>query len=87
MSCGACRGRRTWRSGQRFIGRELEAVVIERKGRGAEVLTGNNISVAVPDRGVPRRALVTVRLTEATADSTRGQVSSFKFIIQRKLET
>ena len=30
-----------------FIGRELEAVVIARKGGGAEVLTGNNISVDV----------------------------------------
>jgi len=64
------------------IGRELEAVVIARKGRGAEVLTGNNISVFVPECDVARRDFATVRLTAATADSTtgrvRGQVSTFQ---------
>lgn len=55
-----------------FVGRELEAVVISRKDRGAEVLTGNNISVFVPDCATVRREFVTVRITEATADSTSG---------------
>ncbi len=58
-----------------FIGRELEAVVITRKGRGAEVLTGNNISVAVADCDVPRRELVTVRITGAIAGQTHGIVA------------
>ncbi len=57
-----------------FVGRELGAVVIARKGRGAEVLTGNNIQVAVPDCGVPRRECVTVRITAATTDGTSGAV-------------
>jgi threonylcarbamoyladenosine tRNA methylthiotransferase MtaB len=41
-------------------------------GSGVEVLTGNNISVAVPDCEAPRREFVMVRITEATADSTIG---------------
>lgn len=58
-----------------FVGRELEAVVIARKGRGAEVLTGNNIQVAVPDCGAARREFVTVRITAATADNSLGVVA------------
>ena len=57
-----------------FAGRELEAVVIARKGRGAEVLTGNNIRVLVAECAVARRDFVTVRITEATADETLGIV-------------
>ena len=45
----------------RFAGRELEAVVIARKGSGAELLTGNNISVVVPDCPAARRELIGVR--------------------------
>ena len=93
-----------------FIGRELEAVVITRKGRGgavrggspgedgpafrpglagsvrggaadatcgsgAEVLTGNNISVFVPACDAARRECVTVRMTEASAEGTFGVVA------------
>ena len=58
-----------------FIGRELEAVVIARKGRGAEVLTGNNISVFVPECSVARREFMSVRITEATADGTVGMTA------------
>ncbi len=43
--------------------------------RGVEVLTGNNIRVVVPISNVPRRELVTVRITEATADRTLGIVA------------
>jgi threonylcarbamoyladenosine tRNA methylthiotransferase MtaB len=56
----------------RFIGRELEAVVIAKKGRGAEVLTGNNIQVAFADCDAARREFVTVRITAATAAATTG---------------
>ncbi len=42
------------------------------RGSGVEVLTGNNISVFVPDCAAVRREFVTVRVTEATADSTSG---------------
>jgi tRNA A37 methylthiotransferase MiaB len=55
-----------------FIGRELEAVVIARNGRGAEVLTGNNIQVAFADCGAARREFVTVRIAEARVDRTLG---------------
>ena len=58
-----------------FVGCELEAVVIARKGRGAEVLTGNNISVFVPECSVARREFMSVRITETTADGTVGLVS------------
>ena len=39
---------------RRFQGRELEAVVIDRSGRGAEVLTGNFIKVSVSPPVRPR---------------------------------
>jgi tRNA A37 methylthiotransferase MiaB len=55
-----------------FVGHGLEAVVIARKGRGAEALTGNNIRVFVPDCSVARCEFVTLRITEATADGTVG---------------
>ena len=58
----------------RFIGREIEAVVIARKGGGTEVLTGNNISVIVPDCPTPRREFARIRIIEATPDSTFGVV-------------
>ncbi len=55
---------RAFREG--LVGRELEAVVIKRKDRGAEVLTGNNISLFVPDCQAVRREFVTVRITEGS---------------------
>lgn len=43
---------------------------------GAEVLTGNGISVSVPACRAARREMVSVRVTEATAAGTRGLVVS-----------
>ncbi len=75
MSCGTYRERRDLAFRTGFIGRELEAVVIARQGSGAAALTGNNINVAVADCDVPRRELVTVRITEAIADQTHAIVA------------
>jgi threonylcarbamoyladenosine tRNA methylthiotransferase MtaB len=59
-----------FRSG--FVGRDFEGVVIAKDGRCAEVLTGNNIPVSVPDCDAPRRALVRVRVTETRSEATIG---------------
>lgn len=58
-----------------FVGQELEAVVIAKKGREAEVLTGNSIRVRVPDCPAARREIVKVRITAATLQETTGVVS------------
>ena len=50
---------------RKFVGRELEAVVIVKKGREAEVLTGNYIRVRVSDCPAARREIVKVRITAA----------------------
>src|SRR5512140_1944679 len=47
---------------RRFLGRELEAVVIDRSEEGAEVLTGNFIGVRVPFCAAPERELVRVAI-------------------------
>ena len=58
---------------RRFVGRELEAVVIAKKGREAEVMTGNAIRVQVSDCPAARREIVKVRITAATLQGTTGQ--------------
>ena len=58
---------------ERFIGRELNAVVIERNGRGGKGLTGNAIKVAVADCPVPRRERMAVRIVGASAEGTSGE--------------
>jgi threonylcarbamoyladenosine tRNA methylthiotransferase MtaB len=59
---------------KRFLGRELEAVVIRRTERGAEVLTDNGISVDVPVSLAPRRELVRVRIDRASPLRTEGEI-------------
>jgi threonylcarbamoyladenosine tRNA methylthiotransferase MtaB len=59
---------------RRFLGRTLEAVVIGRTGRGAEVLTGNAIPVAVRDCAAPRRELVRVVIRRVLPERTEGEV-------------
>lgn len=49
---------------RKFVGREFEAVVIAKKGREAEVLTGNYIRVQVQDCPAARREIVKVRINE-----------------------
>lgn len=59
---------------QRFPGRELEAVVIDRSERGAEVLTGNAIPVHIPDCPVPRSGLVRIVIRRALPSRTEGEI-------------
>jgi threonylcarbamoyladenosine tRNA methylthiotransferase MtaB len=61
---------------RRFLGRTLEAVVIDRRGGGAEVLTGNAIPVAVPDCAAPRRELVRVVIRRVLPDRTEGEIAA-----------
>jgi len=58
----------------RFTGRTLEAVVIGRSDRGAEVLTANGIKVDVPFSPAPRRELVRVRIGRVLPLRTEGEV-------------
>jgi len=59
---------------ERFVGSELEAVVIRDKGRGAEVLTDNDIRVSVPSCGAPERELVRVGISRVLPGRTEGEV-------------
>lgn len=65
-----------YRFRRRFVGRELEAVVIDRPagGAGAEVLTGNFIKVFVPACAAPRRELVRVAVRRVLPLRTEGEV-------------
>ena len=58
----------------RFAGRELEAAVIRKSGRGAEVLTGNYIRVRVPSCRAPKRELVRVAIGRVLPRRTEGEV-------------
>ncbi|MCX6573217.1 MAG: MiaB/RimO family radical SAM methylthiotransferase, partial [Candidatus Aminicenantes bacterium] len=59
---------------QRFLGRELEAVVIDRSERGAEVLTGNAIPVHIPDCPVPRSELARIVIRRVLPGRTEGEI-------------
>ncbi len=59
---------------RRFIGRELEAVVIARTGKHAEVLTGNFIRVLVPDGDAPAGELVRVAIRGVLPRRTEGEI-------------
>jgi len=66
-----------YRFRRRFIGRELEAVVIDRPAggaAGAEVLTGNFIKVSVPACPAPRRELVRVAVRRVLPLRTEGEI-------------
>ena len=58
----------------KFIGREMEAVVIKKHGRGARVLTGNFIEVKAPLCQAEVKSLVSVRIMEASPKETLGEV-------------
>jgi threonylcarbamoyladenosine tRNA methylthiotransferase MtaB len=58
---------------RRFLDRELEAVVISRSERGAEVLTANGIKVEVPFSPAARGELVRVRVERALPRRTEGE--------------
>jgi len=59
---------------QRFLGRELEAVVIGRSERGAEVLTNNAIPVHVAECAAPRREQVRVAIRRVLPGRTEGEI-------------
>ena len=59
---------------QRFLGRELEAVVIDKSAREAEVLTGNAIPVRVPGCAAPRREQVRVAIRRILPGRTEGEI-------------
>jgi threonylcarbamoyladenosine tRNA methylthiotransferase MtaB len=59
---------------RKFVGRELEAVVIAKKGREAEVLTENYIRVRVSDCLAARQEIVKVRITAVALQKTTGFV-------------
>jgi threonylcarbamoyladenosine tRNA methylthiotransferase MtaB len=57
-----------------FLGRKLEAVVIGRSERGAEVLTGAAIPVHVPECPAPRSELVRVVVRRVLPGRTEGEI-------------
>lgn len=61
---------------RRFLGRELEAVVINTSDGGAEVLTGNFIKVLAPSCREPRGGPVRVAIRRALAGRTEGEIVS-----------
>jgi threonylcarbamoyladenosine tRNA methylthiotransferase MtaB len=63
-----------YRFRRRFIGRELEAVVIRKSEVGAEVQTGNFIGVHVPSCPAPERERVRVAIRQVLPRRTEGEV-------------
>ena len=59
---------------QKFLDREIEAVVIRRSDRGAEVLAGNDVKIEVPRSPAPRREIVRVRVGRVLPSRTEGEV-------------
>ncbi len=59
---------------QRLKGRVCEGIVIKRGDEGARVLTSNYIKVHVPSCSVDEKSEVKVRITEAGADFTGGEL-------------
>jgi len=63
-----------YRFRRRFLGQELEAVVIGRSKQGAEVMTGNAIRVFVPACRAPEREVVRVAIGRVLPRRTEGEV-------------
>jgi threonylcarbamoyladenosine tRNA methylthiotransferase MtaB len=61
---------------RRFLGRELEAIVIDRSERGSEVLTGNAIAVRVPACPAPRGGSVRVAIRRVLPNRTEGEIAA-----------
>jgi threonylcarbamoyladenosine tRNA methylthiotransferase MtaB len=58
---------------ERFLGRELEAVVVHNTDRGAEALTANGIQVRVAACRVPEREFVRVRVSRVLPGRTDAE--------------
>jgi threonylcarbamoyladenosine tRNA methylthiotransferase MtaB len=56
-----------------LAGREFEAVVIRRKGRGARVLTANGVGLDIPECGAPERETVRIVVRAAHPCRTEGE--------------
>ena len=65
-----------YRFRRRFIGRVLDAVVIDRSEKGAEVLTGNFIKATVPLCQAPVREFVRVMIKRVLPRRTEGEIAS-----------
>jgi threonylcarbamoyladenosine tRNA methylthiotransferase MtaB len=63
-----------YRFRRRFIGREVEAVVIARSEQGAEVLTGNGLRITVPFSPAVKREIVRVAVGRVLPLRTEGEV-------------
>ena len=59
---------------QRFLERDIEAVVIRKNGDGAQVLTSNFIHVHVPECPKEKKKRVRVRITHVSEEHTEGIV-------------
>jgi threonylcarbamoyladenosine tRNA methylthiotransferase MtaB len=59
---------------RQFVGRELEAVVIQASERGTELLTGNAIRVFAPSCRAPKCELVRVAIGRVLPRRTEGEV-------------
>ena len=57
---------------QRFAGRTLEGIVIQRKPGGVEILTSNYLDVLVPDGGEAEGSAVRVRIDRVAESATTG---------------
>jgi len=59
---------------RRFLGRDLDGLVIQPAADGAEILTANGIEVTVPGRPSPKGEPVRVRITDVTEGFTAGEL-------------
>ncbi|HUU38390.1 MAG TPA: MiaB/RimO family radical SAM methylthiotransferase [Candidatus Desulfaltia sp.] len=58
---------------QRFLGQELEAIVVRKKGSGVELLTSNDIAVRVPRCSGRPGGEAKVRITRVEPEWTEGE--------------
>jgi tRNA A37 methylthiotransferase MiaB len=58
---------------RRFLERELEAIVIRKGPRGAEVLTSNYIAIRVPNCYAEPGGAVRVRITQVESGQALGE--------------
>lgn len=59
---------------RRFVGRDLDGLVIQPAEDGAQILTANGIQVTIPARLSPKGEPVRVRITDVTEGSTAGKL-------------
>ncbi len=62
--------------GRRFLGREMEAVVVKRTEGGLHLLTANYLSLTAPANGRGSVSPVKVLISEEAGGGLRGEVLS-----------